>query len=99
MHSGISFVKKKAALAAIKILKKLPETADDLAKKVDVLMEDRHHGVLLSTLSLAEVLIKHKADYKNKFKKYFSPMIRVLKGLVSSFSAEFDIAGVSDPFL
>ena len=80
-------------------MKKLPETADDLAEKVDVLMEDRHHGVLLSTLSLVEVLIKHKADHKNKFKKYFSPIIRNFKGLVSSFSAEFDIAGLSDPFL
>jgi AP-1 complex subunit gamma-1 len=26
-------------------------------------------------------------------------MIRVLKGLVSTYSAEFDIQGISDPFL
>jgi AP-1 complex subunit gamma-1 len=99
MTSGTSFVKKKAALAAIKIVKKLPDTAEDFVEKVEVLMEDRHHGVLLSTLSLVEILIVHKPEYKNKFKKYFTPMIRVLKGLVSSYSAEFDISGVSDPFL
>ena len=80
MTSGTSFVKKKAALAAIKIVKKLPDTAEDFVEKVEILMEDRHHGVLLSTLSLFEVLIKQNAEYKNKFKKYFTSMIRVLKG-------------------
>lgn len=80
MTSGTSFVKKKAALAAIKIVKKLPDTAEDFVDKVEILMEDRHHGVLLSTLSLVEVLIKQNAEYKNKFKKYFTSMIRVLKG-------------------
>ena len=80
MTSGTSFVKKKAALAAIKIVKKLPDTAEDFVEKVEILMEDRHHGVLLRTLSLVEVLIKQNAEYKNKFKKYFTSMIRVLKG-------------------
>ena len=80
MTSGTPFVKKKAALAAIKIVKKLPDTAEDFVDKVEILMEDRHHGVLLSTLSLVEVLIKQNAEYKNKFKKYFTSMIRVLKG-------------------
>ena len=80
MTSGTPFVKKKAALAAIKIVKKLPDTAEDFVEKVEILMEDRHHGVLLSTLSLVEVLIKQNAEYKNKFKKYFTSMIRVLKG-------------------
>ncbi len=42
--SGTSFVKKKAALAATKIIKKLPDTIDDFVEKIDVLMEDRHHG-------------------------------------------------------
>lgn len=26
-------------------------------------------------------------------------MLKVLKGLISSYSAEFDIQGISDPFL
>lgn len=79
-------------MAAIKIVKKLPDTAEDFVEKVEVLMEDRHQyfylfyqfisGVLLSTLSLVEILIKHNAEYKNKFKKYFTPMIRVLKGFL-----------------
>jgi AP-1 complex subunit gamma-1 len=38
-------VKKKAALAAAKVIKKLPETIDDFLEKIDVLIEDRHHGI------------------------------------------------------
>jgi AP-1 complex subunit gamma-1 len=58
MKNGTSFVKKKAALAATKIIKKLPETCADFSEKVEVLMEDRHHGVLLSTLGLVEEILK-----------------------------------------
>ncbi len=64
-------MKKKAALASTKIIKKLPETADDFAEKIDVLMEDRHHGVLLSTLGLVEEIINQDDKFKGKFKKYF----------------------------
>lgn len=62
-------------------------------------MEDRHHGVLLSTLGLIEDIITTAPKYKEKFKKYFTSEIKILKGLVSSYSAEFDINGISDPFL
>lgn len=57
MTGGTSFVKKKAALAATKVIKKLPDTINDFAEKVDILMEDRHHGVLLSTLNLMEEIL------------------------------------------
>lgn len=36
---------------------------------------------------------------KEHFRKYFSTMIKVLKGLSSSYSAEFDVSGISDPYL
>lgn len=62
-------------------------------------MEDRHHGVLLSTLGLMEEIIMEAPKYKDKFKKYITSMVRVLKGLVSTYSAEFDVSGISDPFL
>lgn len=54
MSKGTSFVKKKAALCASKIIKLLPETIEQFTDKIDKLMEDRHHGVLLSTLGLIE---------------------------------------------
>lgn len=56
-------------------------------EKIDKLMEDRHHGVLLSTLGLIEEIVVIDPKSKDHFKKFFSPMIRVMKGLVSSYSA------------
>jgi AP-1 complex subunit gamma-1 len=49
---GTSYIKKKAALASTRIVKKVPEKLDDFVEKVELLMEDRHHGVLIATLQL-----------------------------------------------
>ena len=54
----------------------------------------------MSTLSLIiEILVQDKEKYKEKFRKYVHFLIKVLKNLVSSYSAEFDISGIIDPFL
>jgi AP-1 complex subunit gamma-1 len=48
---------------------------------------------------LIEEVLLENPQYKQKFKKHVSAMVRVLKGLSSTYSAEFEINGVSDPFL
>ena len=60
---------------------------DQFIEKIDKLMEDRHHGVLLSTLGLIEETIYIEPKTKEHFSKHFSAMIRVMKNLVSSYSA------------
>lgn len=50
LSSGTSYIKKKAALASTRIVTKVPERTDDFAEKCEILMEDRHHGVLIATL-------------------------------------------------
>jgi len=57
IDKGLAFIKKKAALAASRIIKKVPETCENFADKIEILMEDRHHGVLLSTLGLADEIL------------------------------------------
>ena len=56
-------------------------------------------GVLLSTLGLVEEIMHNENLNRVKMVKFIPPMVRVLKGLVSSYSAEFDISGVADPYL
>ncbi|KAL4432313.1 hypothetical protein ABPG74_011072 [Tetrahymena malaccensis] len=99
MQSGTSFTRKKAPLAAAKIMKKLPDHLPDIIEKINTLMEDRHHGVLIATLGLIEEIMLHDPTTKDKFKKYVTPMIKVLQGLVSHYDKDFEIAGVVDPFL
>lgn len=50
LTTGTSYIKKKAALASSRIVRKVPEKLDDFADKVEVLLEDRHHGVLIASL-------------------------------------------------
>lgn len=52
MLSGTSYIKKKAALASCRVITKVPEKISDFADKCEILMEDRHHGVLIATLQL-----------------------------------------------
>jgi len=50
LTSGTSYIKKKAALACTRVITKVPEKIEDFAEKCELLMEDRHHGVLVGTL-------------------------------------------------
>lgn len=99
MQSGTSFTRKKAPLAASKMFKKLPDHLPEVIEKIGVLMEDRHHGVLLATLGLVEEILNFDSTQKDKFKRFVAPMAKVLQGLVSHFDKDFDIGGVVDPFL
>ena len=44
MVSGNNYIKKKSALAAVRIVKKVPELIDEFLDKITKLMEERHHG-------------------------------------------------------
>lgn len=99
MQSGTSFTRKKAPLAAAKIFKKLPDHLPDVIEKITLLMEDKHHGVLIATLGLIEEIINFDATQKDKFKRFVAPMAKVLQGLISHTDKDFDIGGVIDPFL
>jgi AP-1 complex subunit gamma-1 len=94
------FIKKKAALACSKIIRKCPELIDTIADKLNLVFEDKNHGVLLCGLNLAIQVFKIEPTYIEKYKKYLNPMIRYLKNLSSTnYAPEYDIHGVTDPFL
>lgn len=56
MQSGTSFTRKKAPLAAAKIMKKLPDHLTDIIEKINTLMEDRHHGNYINLITFKKVL-------------------------------------------
>ena len=53
-HLGSSnpYIRKKAALALIRILKRVPELADDHVDVIIALVKDRSHGVLITGVQL-----------------------------------------------
>ena len=95
-----SNVKKKAACAAVVIIKNCPETIDSYVDKIPHLLEDRTHSVCLSGIYLVLEMISKKPSIVEKIKKYHSMFVKYEKSLLSiSYSPEFDVNGITDPFL
>ena len=94
------YIKKKAALACSKIIRKSPEFLEVIAEKLNTFFEDKNHGVLICGLSLAIQVFKLDESYIEKYSKYLKNMIRYLRNLVSTnYAPEYDINGITDPFL
>ena len=95
-----SNVKKKAACAAVVIIKNCPETIDSYVDKIPSLLEDRTHSVCLSGIYLVLEMINKNPSIVEKIKKYHSMFVKYEKSLLSvSYSPEFDVNGITDPFL
>lgn len=94
------YLKKKAALAASKIVRKCPELIDGFAEKLGSYFEDKNHGVLICGISLAIQIFKLEPEYVTKYRSYLNNMMRYLRSLVSTnYAPEYDINGITDPFL
>lgn len=100
LNSFSPYIKKKALLALVKIINACPELVETVANKLKVVFEDKNHGVLLSGLTLAKAVFTQEPSYVKKFVKYIPYMIKCLKSLsTTNYSPEYDINGVTDPFL
>jgi len=58
LRSDNSYVRKKAALCAIRVVKKVPELRETFLDGAERLLTDRHHGVLLAAVALLLQLCK-----------------------------------------
>lgn len=93
-------VKKRAACAGVYIIKNCPEMIDSYIDKIPLLLEDRTHSVCLCGIYLVLEMISIKPSIIDKIKKYHSMFVKYEKSLLSvSYSPEFDVNGITDPFL
>ncbi|GAB2280431.1 hypothetical protein Dimus_015063 [Dionaea muscipula] len=94
-------VRKKAALCSVRIIKKVPDLAENFINPAAALLKEKHHGVLVTGVQLCTELCKASEDALEYFcKKCTDGLVRVLKELVNSpYAPEYDIAGITDPFL
>ena len=100
------YIRRKAALCAMRICRKVPDLQEHFVEKASQLLSDRNHGVLLSGLTLVVSLCE--ADEAEggdegiieKFRQFVPVLVRTLKGLASSgYAPEHDVTGITDPFL
>ncbi|KAH8815940.1 adaptin N terminal region-domain-containing protein [Xylogone sp. PMI_703] len=100
------YIRRKAALCAMRICRKVPDLQEHFLDKAAALLSDRNHGVLLCGLTLVTSLCEAdeaeggEEGVIEKFRPFTGSLVRTLKGLASSgYSPEHDVTGITDPFL
>ncbi|KAL3419562.1 ap-1 complex subunit gamma-1 [Phlyctema vagabunda] len=100
------YIRRKAALCAMRICRKVPDLQEHFLDKAATLLSDRNHGVLLCGLTLvtslceADELEGGEEGIIEKFRPFSGGLVRTLKGLASSgYAPEHDVTGITDPFL
>lgn len=100
------YIRRKAALCAMRICRKVPDLQEHFFEKATALLSDRNHGVLLCGLTLITSLCEAdeaeggEEGIVEKFRPFSAGLVRTLKSLASSgFAPEHDVTGVTDPFL
>ncbi|XP_071692165.1 AP-1 complex subunit gamma-2-like isoform X2 [Rutidosis leptorrhynchoides] len=94
-------IRKKAALCSIRIVKKVPDLAENFVNPVASLLKEKHHGVLLTAVQLCTELCNLNEEALEYFrKKCTEGLVKILKDVVNSpYAPEYDVSGIADPFL
>ena len=95
------YLKKKALLCACRIVRKVPELVDNfLETSQKLLLGEKNHGVVLSASALVIEMCRNNRRALEMYQKHTGQIVRMLKTLVvSGYSPEHDVSGISDPFL
>lgn len=94
------YLKKKAALCALRIIRRVPELEEMFVEHAKALLTESNHGVLLCGASLAIDMIDNNPVLANDFAEILPGLISTLKTLsTTGYSPTFDVQGVPDPFL
>ncbi|XP_002131404.3 AP-1 complex subunit gamma-1 isoform X2 [Ciona intestinalis] len=100
LKTANAYVKKKAILCACRIVRKVPEMMENFIPLTKPLLADKNHGVMLTAVALITECCRKNPQVRANFKKLVPTLVRILKNLImSGYSPEHDVNGISDPFL
>ncbi|EMP33336.1 AP-1 complex subunit gamma-1 [Chelonia mydas] len=100
LKTSNSYLRKKAALCAVHVIRKVPELMEMFLPATKNLLNEKNHGVLHTSVVLLTEMCERSPDMLSHFRKLVPQLVRILKNLImSGYSPEHDVSGISDPFL
>ncbi len=100
LRNSNSYIRKKAAVACIRVLQKVPELVEDTLDRIAGLLSDRSHAVMLTGCTLLQQSIAVDPKHMESFRAHVPTLVRILKNLVlNNYAPEHAVSGVTDPFL
>ncbi|XP_045074090.1 AP-1 complex subunit gamma-1 isoform X3 [Coregonus clupeaformis] len=103
LKTSNSYLRKKAALCAVHVIRKVPELMEMFLPATKNLLSEKNHGVLHTSVVLLTEMCERSPDmllHFRKNEKLVPQLVRILKNLImSGYSPEHDVSGISDPFL
>ena len=101
LESASAYVRKKAALAAVHVVRKCPDLAETYAGRLrTVFKAEKNHGVMLALAALVLEVCAARPAAVPELAALVPFCCRVLRALVGAgYVAEYDVSGVCDPFL
>ncbi|XP_016303415.1 AP-1 complex subunit gamma-1-like [Sinocyclocheilus anshuiensis] len=103
LKTSNSYLRKKAALCAVHVIRKVPELMEMFLPATKNLLSEKNHGVLHTSVVLLTEMCERSPDMLSHFRKnekLVPQLVRILKNLImSGYSPEHDVSGISDPFL
>ncbi|KAM4050954.1 AP-1 complex subunit gamma-like 2 isoform 2-T2 [Anomaloglossus baeobatrachus] len=99
LQTSNGHVKKKAVLCAVHIIRKVPDLVEMFIPTSEMLLSEKRHGVFYGAVLLAtEICQRHPAAIKG-FRKILPLLLQKLRQVMSGYSPEHAVSGVTDPFL
>lgn len=89
------FLRKRAAMAVIRIIKKLPEFTETFQGSVHLLLNDPSHSVVLSGIGMVIQMLKAAPQLSESWSRFTPAFVKILRSLTAS-SRSYE---ASDPFL
>ena len=99
LRGNNAYLKKKAALATIRLLKKEPDLIEHMSERIVALLKDKVHGVILTAIQAMLDVLEIAPEYKDEYAKSVPSLVRLLRNFISmGYSQEHDVSGITDPF-